>query len=257
MTSTEKVHVTYIFVILIAIIVLVLTGWLTGISEVADKIQFGLALSSILLAVFTIIFAMLSYASLPHTLTELRGITKKVTKATTDLQSQLKAIPQRFDTMESKIEEQSTKFTEALQKSGTSDIPQPAAANLDPLIPSFLQKISINGCFALYAATLSFRYGRILDFDKVAQLTDSEGPYTHGFLIATESIGVIQYSEQQDEGTRITYLHPTVVRDVKEVLIAKWKSVFPDDAEGDPFLTSNIKALETHFMLPEEESNDK
>jgi len=100
MEQKYKIHFCYIFTILIAIIVILITVKWSQVPNLAQLITFALTLSSLILATLAITYAVYSNSSLSESISTLNNVSKDISEtsngisqAASDLAAKIETIP--------------------------------------------------------------------------------------------------------------------------------------------------------------------
>lgn len=161
--NTQKIHFLYIIGILIFIIICLFTFNFGNQDKLVDYISFALTITSLFLALISIIYAFYSNSSLSQTLVQLNDASKKVDKAssklslsTIALNQKIENIPIILNKLEGKLDNTHNLVNEVYlkgiipQKVSETDIPE-------EIFKKFFTYASPSGLVALYATSLSYK----------------------------------------------------------------------------------------------------
>jgi hypothetical protein len=149
------VHYKYALGIVLFILIVALTGWWYHIPEVVQILSFGLALSSLVLAVIAIFQALMSNAEYSKILGDVRAVGNDIKEASSQLLQRTEAIP-------SALGEISQRLDQALNRpsDGTALTETEGGANDTDTI---ITQGSVGGVLSLYCCVLSFEKKKTAD----------------------------------------------------------------------------------------------
>jgi hypothetical protein len=214
MEEKYKIHAAYILLILVSIIVVLITVRWSQIPNLAELITFALTLSSLILAALAIGYAVYSNSSLTQSISTLNNVSsnvsltsKGISRAAEDLSRKIETIPSKLESVEGKVEqtnvllkqysERQESQTLDLSKKQQEQIPdQNEKEAVDEIADSYLAKISLSGIFILYGCAIAYKKKAPFDLEKFCESIPRLNPkYTQGFLVATDSAGLLSYNE--------------------------------------------------------------
>jgi hypothetical protein len=201
MEEKYKIHAYYIIGILIAVIVILVSVKWANIPNLANVFSFGLTFASLLLAVLAIGYSVHSTSSFSHTIESLNNATKDISltshtisTAATDLAEKVEAIPTRLEAMEGKFD-QTREMLQKYSQQVTDPPPKPEEKKAaSEIVDLFLNRASINGLLYLYSCHQTYLKKIPVLFNDYPGDTPTDKYYGFGFLIATYSAGLLDYS---------------------------------------------------------------
>jgi hypothetical protein len=191
----NELHYRYWLGILIAIIIVLLTVNWGSNKALAELLSFGLALSSLVLAVIAIFQSLFSIAALNQVtgsidqsasevrtaVTDIRSATEGLLTRTQELPGALGNIASRFDALQDKLF--SSKTSVLVEE-------KPKGEGAEGVTAGVLAHLTVGGAMALYVCVRAVEKGRRFDVD--ALLKDRAGArYIAGYITALWSLGAI------------------------------------------------------------------
>ncbi|MFA5125339.1 MAG: hypothetical protein WC473_06005 [Patescibacteria group bacterium] len=204
MNENSKLHYRYnlfylLLISMIIIVALLTTEW-GAIPNLASLISFGLTLTSLFLSLIAIIFAIFSNFSFSKSAGDLQTASSKICEATDKLQEATLGIEAKIEKIPTLIECLATNFQEGQEKLLSKiseqkvDYREKTVIEINgEVVSRFLKKCSYNGLLFLYSCKLA-KDTRIAFKIEDLKLDQS---YTHGFMVACTSIGLIQFTERE------------------------------------------------------------
>jgi hypothetical protein len=203
-----KVHIMYVIGILIAIIIeLVAIKW-ESIPNLVNYITFALTISSLVLALLAIIYAVYSNSSFSQNIGLLNAVSDKILKTSEDLSrntNELKKDLEQIPISLKNVETKTDKANEMLFELKTSEpkMMEPKKEELkspDSLdevwnnevnVKTYLSTMSFNGKRLLYACSKSISEHKMFN---LKEIFDDNEKYVYGILIASSSAKILSYS---------------------------------------------------------------
>ena len=224
--NTQKIHFLYIISILIFIIIYLFSSNFADQEMLVDYISFALTITSLFLALISIIYAFYSNMSLSQTLSQLNNASQKVDETsnilsftTEKLNQQIENIPIILKKLEGKLDNTHFLVSEVYNKGISNE--EIANTNIPKdIFEKFYNYSSLSGLLALYAINLSFKHKKkfkLIDLEDI--IPAIEESYTNGFLVACSSFGFFarqNYSEEWNIAEINKYLELNIE---KELLI--------------------------------------
>lgn len=218
-----KIHRNYIAGFLgFAVIMLITSKYGCPDNAIFDYLSFGSTITAMVLSVLAIFVTVQSSSDIYKQFTridnatdtiknaseQIKGTLNALKNAEIDLQSTSKNISNQLDNIVEQIDEKikarmkdsegniSKTIVESMNTSSkiTEQDANQNQNNIDELKTTFLNSTSSNGLFAIYACALSKEYGKMFE---LSDLFSWNLDYTFGFLIATSSIGLIDFSHDE------------------------------------------------------------
>lgn len=225
-----KIHRNYIAGILGFAVIMLLTGNYGGPSSgIYQYLSFGSTITSLVLSILAIFVTVSSSSDLYKQFTridnatdtiknvsnQIDGTLEKLTATESNLQNTSNEISKQLDNIVEQIDERlktrmketesnlSKQLAESMNSSSNKieeQIPKINQQIVENLKKYFITTSSVNGLLALYACALSKEYGKMFE---LSNLFSWNLDYTFGFLIASLSIGIIDFTND-DKNNQIT-----------------------------------------------------
>lgn len=250
----SKTHFNYIVGILLAIIILQITVKFGADTNLVNYISFALTLTSLILALVSIIYSFYSNSSFSENISTLNSASNKMSEAssklteiTNALNAKLDDIPTLIKNIESKID-----TTHDYLKTSYSTTQKPVSSEdqrvnfATSLVEYFLANNSIHGLFLLYAMTISQSLEKPFNLKDICEQVDLfEEGYSYGFIIACASFGL--FNKKEENGYLIiSNMYNTILQDIKSKveIIADTDS---KDKQND-FLKEQLRKIEAYYL---------
>ena len=227
-------HLVYVVIILVLALI-ALSTYKVGDEDTTIKyISFASTISSLLLAVIAIFFAIYSNFS-------ITGSIGEITKASSGLVDHSKSIEQYSAEIEKKLEAVVPGVLEGVKKEVDSGFEGLKEAMMERPHPedesgiksgegkkeiiddAFFNLISFAGAALLYALKKANSEGMPLDLRKLGEITDIGMDYFWGMLILLHSVDAARMTEK-DNVYVITYVDDTIKKDIEKYLLEKQKN---------------------------------
>lgn len=215
MSHSYRVHVHYIIGILVGIIALLLTVDWGSNERLAELLGFGLALTSMILALTTIVFSFLMSQSIQKSSSKHEESADITKQATEQLQATISRLPDVLESVQSKVTS-SHSILEDLASSAnfspslTTGEPSEAGAGGTEVstidIDKYLDKLPITGLMVLRSAIRLHGARIAVDMDELNQKLGGRQDYLAGFLSANHAAGVLTVTES-DNILNFTQIH--------------------------------------------------
>lgn len=230
-----KIHVFYIISILIGIIIILISVKWGKIDKLVEYITFALTLTSLVLALLAIIYAVFSNSKFVQNITTLTNISdevknssKELSQATEELKSKIDVIPSSIKDVQSKASETHELLMEMSKKSEKSasndemnnKLKSEETITKKELLTSLLDYSSFNGKLIMYASFLSLEKKESFSLDELFQ--DSKD-YMLGFFISLASVGIIKYTKK-DNIVTVLYLSELIKEKISDIIIESAES---------------------------------
>lgn len=205
MNKEAKIHVFYIFVILIAVIICLIAFQWHDIPKLVELITFALTVTSLVLAILAIAYAVYSNSSFTHNITTLNAAAQDVSDAAVELKGKIETIPTRLDSMEGRFDElkllfQSTEFQDVRtpskeEKAATSEISD-----------LFINRLPISSLIVLYAFFRAFKKKKPINFKELFSNlnTFSNSNYAVGLYVGMYGTGLLGQVREAEQVSTIT-----------------------------------------------------
>ncbi|TDD75146.1 hypothetical protein [Flavobacterium caseinilyticum] len=248
--KTQKIHFLYIIGILIMIIICLFTFNFGDQIELVAYISFALTITSLFLALISIIYAFYSNMSLSQTLSQLNSASNKVdessnklTESTIKLNQQIENIPVLLKSLEGKVDNTHKLVSDVYNK---EIIPKDASTTVisKEIFDKFYKFSSPSGLLALYATYLSFKTKKKFSLSELEYSTSLiKKDYTNGFLVACSSFSFFTRKDYSED-----WVIPNFNEDVSENIKSELeKRISEMDEEDREYLTHEKKLIEDFF----------
>ena len=205
MNEKYKIHAVYILFILVSVIIVLVTVRWSQIPNLADLITFALTLSSLILAALAIGYAVYSNSSFSQSIATLNNVSrdvsetaKDISRATEDLSQKIEFIPSKLERMEDKVEQTNIMLRQYSERQEGQIPDQDERRAAGEIVDSFVAKISMSGIYILYSCALAYTKKVPFDLEDLSQTIDHlQRSYAQGFLIATDSAGLLTFNESK------------------------------------------------------------
>ena len=233
-----------------------LTAFKFGNNEkLVDYISFALTITSLFLALVSIIYAFYSNSTLSQNLTimnvasnQVSETSLKLAELTTSLGVKIESIPDLIKILEVKVDKTHELMQEAYEKGIVP--PVSTDANLsDETVSKFFMYASPMGLYGLYAAYLGYTTGknfRLTELEKASPMLGEN--YTYGFLVACSSFGFFKRANYSDD-IEVTGFHDNISSQIEDAITHRAEQM--DDA-ATKYLHRQRKLIRKFFDLEEE-----
>lgn len=258
--KNSSVHYLYIVGILVSIIIVLLTGNYGNNGDIVSYISFAATLASLILAILAIIQSMISYSSFNGSAVKINDASDNLSQKSIQLNEASKQIIDSVSIIEKRMEKIGLDVCEIrgmqselmdqkvngdlklVNKEGNKSI------DVEVLVASFMESISMSGLIALYIMKIAknrsmakFNLRNLLD-----RLVYSKYDYVYGFLVATSSIGIINFTSLENDEIRVTYVNSYMDENILDVLSRKLKE-FEKQNPGVSFVSNEIDKINKFF----------
>lgn len=211
MNKEYKIHAFYILgILIVAIIFLISIKWY-DIPKLAELVTFGLTVTSLVLAILAIAYAVYSNSSFTQNITtlndasqEIRTTAKNISEAAERLSRKIETIPTKLESMEGKFDqlmfERPTKAKDVLiaDTAETKTVPE--------MVDFFAENSPIAIWISSYISFLSYEKRKAFHLYKPFSEGNLNGEFTMGFLDTMQSVNLLNY-ENNDGFCQITFLN--------------------------------------------------
>jgi ABC-type multidrug transport system fused ATPase/permease subunit len=228
-----KTHVYYIISILVGIIILLTAVKWGKIEKLVEYITFALTLTSLVLALLAIIYAIFSNSKFTENITTLNNITNDVQKASSklndvaiDLNEKIELIPTSLKNVEEKTKEtqdlvremslNSKKYKEEDNRPKESPTEKKNASKSD-IILDLINFSSFTGKLVLLASNLSLKHTKSFSLKEIFNANEN---YISGFMVSLEAMGFIRYTRKDDIIT-VIYLNELIINKIEKTALSK------------------------------------
>jgi uncharacterized protein YoxC len=222
MNAIEKTHVSYIASILTSIIIILVTVRFADVPNLSERLNFGLTVSSLILAILAIIYAIYSNSSLIKNSTvmneaarDISATSRALSSVVTELTNTTEPIPSKLQS----IEEMLSKSSEAIAQNPIEDkLEEPSIEKLqaeaalelsekvtagsisqnvekvdpDELVKAFTGRASIDGLIICYALIHTYERKVPMNLPEFMAATEvSDVKYASGFVVGIHAMNLI------------------------------------------------------------------
>lgn len=239
----NPLHLEYWIFILVLVIIAIFSYHHSGDTNLGGLIAFAASISSIILSVLAIFITILSnnsvggmlhkvrdmhdtVLSIPESIKEsiadLKEATTELMAVNSEVNRSVNMLGGRLDDLENHLSLNDNKIDTILNS--VSSVNSTGSSNTVPptekMIEQFLNTISLNGLYLLYAFILysERRKSGVFFLDQFAKnLFGVESSYLLGILVATSSVNIISYvkvEETHNMGIKNMFISPFIKKDI-------------------------------------------
>ena len=239
----NPLHLEYWIFILVLVIIVIFSYHHSGDTNLGGLIAFAASISSIILSVLAIFITILSnnsvggmlhkvrdmhdtVLSIPESIKEsiadLKEATTELMAVNSEVNRSVNMLGGRLDDLENHLSLNDNKIDTILNS--VSSVNSTGSSNTVPptekMIEQFLNTISLNGLYLLYAFILysERRKSGVFFLDQFAKnLFGVESSYLLGILVATSSVNIISYvkvEETHNMGIKNMFISPFIKKDI-------------------------------------------
>lgn len=239
----NPLHLEYWIFILVLVIIAIFSYHYSGDTNLGGLIAFAASISSIILSVLAIFITILSnnsvggmlhkvrdmhdtVLSIPESIKEsiadLKEATTELMAVNSEVNRSVNMLGGRLDDLENHLSLNDNKIDTILNS--VSSVNSTGSSNTVPptekMIEQFLNTISLNGLYLLYAFVLysERRKSGVFFLDQFAKnLFGVESSYLLGILVATSSVNIISYvnvEETHNMGIKNMFISPFIKKDI-------------------------------------------
>ncbi|HLL14650.1 MAG TPA: hypothetical protein VK388_06275 [Pyrinomonadaceae bacterium] len=253
MDEKYKIHAVYVLGILFAIIVVLITVQWSEIPNLADRITFALTVTSLILAILAIAYAVYSNTSFSQNISTLNNASKDVSntarnisEAAITLTQKIEAIPSKLESVEAKVERTNVLLQEYSEK---KDEPLPSEkeqrAAVDIMNP-FISRMSGTGLIFLYAFSLACTKKKPFDLNALCSiLSYPRSAYAAGVYVSTYAAGLIDYETLKDIYTAQS-IDEAMIQSISSELESRIRDSDAKEVEK-PFLQRKMEEVDKYF----------
>jgi hypothetical protein len=264
-----KVHAFYVILILVLIIILLATVHWAGIRDLAQYLNFGATLTSMVLALVAIIYAFVSNSSAGERIGALRSVASEVsetaramTATAARLDTQIASLPELVKDVGAKVTETYdavTSLKEATERptsGAASSAPSPTPASpiydacADKVADRVLDKGSLMGHWILYAASIAFTKKIGFDLAELSKDTALSSDYCHGWLLASEHGELLTITEARGI-LSVTDFNSHLLKKIRESTLAV-EERFRREGKGAAETLGGVAKIDSFFGIAPE-----
>lgn len=256
MNKSTKIHVSYIFSILIIIIIILITIKFGKVPELVNQISFALTITSLVLAILAIGYAVYSNNSFSQNISKLDSASDLIKKSSRSLSTITKELNTKFDNIPSLLEtidkkaDSTQELLSIINEKTLSNI-ESKFIESDDIEKESIEKIitntSPNGTYILYALKLAKDKRVIFDIKDFADKTKITQDYLVGFIQPLTSLGLIKRSWSKTFSYEILGIHDEIENNILTAVKKLW-----DENQKEThmhFILEKINAVRVYFEL--------
>lgn len=255
-----KTHIFYIITILVGIIILLTSVKWGGIEKLVEYITFALTLTSLVLALLAIIYAVFSNSKFVQNITALNNITSDVNNAsnylnevTNELKTKIELIPTSLKKVEDKTQETNELVREMSLSSNKISQPESKMKN-EKTDPNEKNKTAINltsfssftGKLVLLASNLSMKTSTSFSLD---ELFNEDNNYVYGSIVSLQAIGIIKFT-YKDGIVSVLELNEYIANHIEKNIIKaadKYDKDNNNDINDESSWTFKVEKIKNNF----------
>jgi len=256
-----KIHIIYIFGILISIIIGLITIKWGNVPNLVELFSFALTISSILLAILAIAYAVYSNTSFGQNISkldtasnEIANSTKYLEEISNDLKNKFNNIPSLLETLNEKTDSNQAILTE-LSRNNSELYQTPFikySAIEEDTIKKVVKNTSINGQYILYILKLAKDSNKEFTPQEIENNSDLNKDFIAGFITPLQSLGLIKLEtrmKNSDIYWTVEDIHSDIYENTPEAIIELWNKY--REQEHMEFILDGINDIRKFFGLSE------
>lgn len=255
MSKNSKIHVGYIFSILIAIIIILITVKFGNAPQLVNQISFALTITSLVLAILAIGYAVYSNSSFSQNISKLDSASTLIKKSSKSLANITEDLKTKFDNVPSLLEtlDKKADFTQELlasinDKTTNTESTFIKSDDIDKhLIEKIVTSTSNNGIYICYALKLAKDFKVIIDLKDFTDKTGIDLRYIVGFLQPLSSLGLIKREYIRTNTYEILGIHDEIEKNIIDAVENLWVKGQNDDFLE--FTLDRINKIRNYFGL--------
>ena len=207
MANEYKVPLTYVIIaVLVTVVICLVSFKWYDIPNLASLITFALTVTSLVISVLAIGYAVVSNLSFSQNISNLNNASdeisttaKDVSEAAKELKGKIEAIPTKLESMEGKFD-QLMSFKQTSEPQDTTPLSKTENEATSEIVDLFVKKISLFGWIGSYIFFLSFKKKKAFNLSESFKFTDGDLAKTYIFAICTAmaSVGLVSLKYQGD-----------------------------------------------------------
>ena len=252
MEKKSSIHFNYITGILITIIICLVTIKWSKITNFTDYIMFASAITSIVLAILAIFYAVYANTAFEKNIGSLNYSSADITKSTYELKNVIDHLKMKMDDLPGMLKNLDDKISSTQNE--IKNLSQPLKSEVKTenkeefrteIITSFFNSTSYASLLLFFLVKNSFLKKTPIKFkESLVKVNISNFDYCYGYLIAVSAIGFLQFT-YNDDILNITYLSEKIIEPFEKKL-----SEYTNSEENHPmkkFLSEGIDSIEKLF----------
>ncbi|MDI5986428.1 hypothetical protein QLQ85_16670 [Halomonas sp. M4R5S39] len=236
-SSNYKIHSTYAIVILSAIIVgLVSVKW-SEVPRLYEYINFALTMSSLILAILAIVYALHSSGTLFKTLDKIEGsaesiktISSDISESNNELRKEVERIPSAITSVDKKLDDSQ----QLIRRLSEESFFTPSSGDKEKhdisegLVKRYIEKSPLLGCDALLVVIIMYKEEVVADLDQLLSKVgnDFSSRYMFAYIISAESMGLISFEHIEMTGRiKLTFVNNALMENVERIHSEKYQAL--------------------------------
>lgn len=260
MNDKHKIHFSYIISILIAIIILLVSIKWGQVPNLVDLISFALTITSLVLAILAIAYAVYSNNSFSSNISKLDSASETLVKTSDKISNvagsfleQIESIPLLLKSIETKTDTTQMLIGELSKPQKSINANETIDNSIsNDMLQGLIYKSSNSGLSALYIIYKSYEKGKAFNLKSVCEICKLQYDYIYGFLVCVISLDLFTYKEIERKEASNTYfdwkvekVHPAFEKDIPLAIKKNY-----DENHNDPvmnFLVEGQQRIENYF----------
>ncbi len=218
METKYKIHIGYIFAILLAVIVYLSVKDFSSNPELVDYISFASTVASLILALLAIIYSFVSNNALSKNIGIINEATTNLKENSDSLDRVSKVIiheiPNAIKEMDQKLDStQNLVNNLGLNDENDKISPHKNSTSKLTMVQKFIDVSSLTGLFLIYAVFLANYKSLPLNIEEIAvEIGQSNDEYVWGYFVASSSAGLFDFNAK-DKVCNIKTIHSEIKKD--------------------------------------------
>lgn len=260
MNKHYQIHFGYIISILVSIIVILITIKWGAIPKLVELISFSLTISSLVLAILAIVYAVYSNNSFGQNIAHLESSSSNIVTATQSLGEVSNILITKFHSMPELLEDINkktdhtqlmlTQLSEKNLQSAPAKFIKSASIESDN-IRNVVNTTSMNGRFILYALKLAKDSQKEFPPRELAEKCELSYDYLVGFISPLNALGLVKIKYIEHENIynwQATDLHDQIYNNTMASIAQLWNDY--KDKSYMHFVLDHINSIRIYFDLP-------
>lgn len=252
MNKIYKIHSFYILTILITIIIVLISVKWGEIENLVDLISFALTISSLILAILAIIYAVYSNNSFSSNITKLDISSEKINNSATivsNLSNILLEKIEQIPTILNSIEEKTDATQLLISKLNFPNFTTTQEDSFDPNkvdLENFVYQNSISGQTLLYILYQSLINKKEFNLKEICDKYTLGYDYYYGFFVSVQTLKIVK-TNLDYKNAEFFYEVTEMNSYVKESIIKLIEEIKEKKDDGNDSFRTNINNIEEFF----------
>lgn len=264
MNKISRIHSIYILFILISIIILLISVNWVRIPKLVELVSFALTISSLVLAILAIGYAVYSNSSFAKFISKLENSSEKINDSSKDLASTSQLLLEKIDkipTILNTIQKKTDDTHILVSNLNTIPIESNVYKGNEIDLENFVYKNSTYGQFCLYLIYLSYINKKQFNLKLICEEADLAHDFMDGFLSCCSTIKIINaksnISRKDDSKEFIfnyqildihKFLEINIPKMIESLKVEKQKVIIDDKIIVKELNITTIKKMESYFV---------